>query len=453
MLNISNNSISKYLDVKSFKSGEYVMSKTYYPWFKRFLLAIFIVLLVALFLPWTQNVRSDGYVTTLYPDQRPQTIQSPIPGRIEQWYVREGEFVKKGDTILRVSEIKSEYFDERLAERTSDQVDAKSFSVGAYKNKVAALRNQIKALKEEQKYKLEQARNKLEQAHFKVKSDSMDLVAMKTNAQIADSQFKRTQTLQNEGLKSVRELEDKQAKLQEAKAKLVAQQNKLLSSKNDLINAELNISTIKATYSDKLAKAESDLFSAQSSAFDTEAQVLKLQTNLANYQRRSSLQYITAPQDGFINKAIVAGIGETIKEGQKLVGIMPSNYQLAVEIFVKPIDLPLIHNGEKVRVQFDGWPAIVFSGWPNASYGTYGAEIVAIENYTSDNGYYRVLVAPDPSSEPWPKEIRVGSGAKTMALLNDVPIWFELWRQINSFPPNYYKPKIEESNKNSKDKE
>ena len=138
-----------------------------------------------------------------------------------------------------------------------------------------------------------------------------------------------------------------------------------------------------------------------------------------------------------MNKAIKGGIGETFKEGEKLINIMPSNYQLAVEMYVRPIDLPLIHIGENVRIQFDGWPAIVFSGWPNVSYGTYGAKVIAIENFISDNGMYRVLLAPDKDDHEWPDAIRVGSGTKNIALLDNVPIWFELWRQINSFPPNF----------------
>jgi hypothetical protein len=35
----------------------------------------------------------------------------------------------------------------------------------------------------------------------------------------------------------------------------------------------------------------------------------------------------------------------------------------------------------------------------------------------------------------------VGSGASGIALLNDVPIWYELWRQLNGFPPDYYEMK------------
>jgi len=158
-----------------------------------------------------------------------------------------------------------------------------------------------------------------------------------------------------------------------------------------------------------------------------------------NYSVRTGYYYITAPQDGYITKAIQVGLGETIKEGEKIVSIMPANSKLAVEMYIRPIDLPLVQKGEHVRIQFDGWPAIVFSGWPNTSYGTYGGTVVAIDNFISDNGLYRVLVAPDPKDHPWPDALRVGAGSNSMLLLNDVPVWYELWRQINGFPPDFYK--------------
>ncbi len=219
---------------------------------------------------------------------------------------------------------------------------------------------------------------------------------------------------------------------------------------NQVINAQLEMSRIGAEYADKIAKSRSDRFTAESNQFDTEAQVTKLENQSANYQMRNAMYYITAPQNGFINKAIRGGLGETFKEGEQLVGIMPANYDLAVETFVNPIDLPLIHLGEKVRIQFDGWPAIFFSGWPNASFGTYGGKVVAIETFISENGKFRVLIAPDKEEVDWPQNVRVGSGANTIALLEDVPIWFELWRQLNGFPPNYYTPDGELSNSTKK---
>ncbi|WBU89060.1 HlyD family secretion protein [Cellulophaga omnivescoria] len=447
MLNISKNKVSQYVDLSNYRSGKEIFNKEYHKGFKTFLKIFSIFLVLVLFLPWTQNITSQGNVTTLKPNQRPQTLQSQIPGRVEQWYVQEGNFVKKGDTILRISEVKSDYFDENLAKRTNDQLNAKSSSVIAYKNKTDALKNQIAALQQERVLKLEQAKNKVAQTALKVTSDSIDLEALKINANIAKTQYERAIALQAEGIKAVKDVEEKQSKLQEINAKLTSQQNKLLSTRQDLINSKLAISTLAATYADKIAKAQSSLYTAESSGLDTEAQVSKLETSLANYKKRTSLLFITAPQAGYINKTIKAGIGETFKEGEPLVHIMPANYDLAVEMFVNPIDLPLIHIGEDVRVQFDGWPAIIFSGWPNVSYGTYGAKIVAIENFISTNGKYRVLLKPNENEIPWPEAIRVGSGAKTIALLENVPIWFEIWRQINSFPPNYYTPKTATSDK------
>jgi len=95
MLNISKNKVSEFIDLTKFKSGKDIFTREYHKLFKKFLLAFSLILLIILFLPWTQNISSQGNVTTLKPNQRPQTIQSQIPGRIEQWFVQEGDFVKK----------------------------------------------------------------------------------------------------------------------------------------------------------------------------------------------------------------------------------------------------------------------------------------------------------------------------------------------------------------------
>jgi len=440
MLNITTNKVNKKVKLSKYRSFAKVDRPNHYKYFNRFLITFSVIALIILFLPWTQNVTGNGYVTTLTPEQRPQTIQSQIPGRIERWYVREGDIVKKGDTILHISEIKTEYQDPQLVDRTVQQKEAKGRSVESYQDKINALGDQINALMQERRLKIEQAKNKVEISQFKVTSDSMDLNAIRNNYQIAERQYNRTLQLQEEGLKAVTDVEEKRLKQQEMQAKVISQENKLLSSRNDLINAQVELGRINAEYSDKIAKAQSDRATAASSQFEAEAEVAKLENQTANYKIRNSLYFVTAPQTGRINKAIRAGLGETFKEGEELVSIMPTQIDLAVETFVDPLDLPLIHQNEKVRIQFDGWPAIFFSGWPNASYGTFGGRVVAIETFISENGKFRVLIAPDEEEGAWPENVRVGSGAFTMALLEDVPIWFEVWRRLNGFPPNYYQP-------------
>ena len=82
MLNISNNQLNKKIDLTTFKSGAHIFNKNYYKSLNTFLLVFAVLAFIMLFLPWTQNITGQGLVTTLTPGQRPQTIQSPIPGRI-----------------------------------------------------------------------------------------------------------------------------------------------------------------------------------------------------------------------------------------------------------------------------------------------------------------------------------------------------------------------------------
>lgn len=439
MLNISDNK-TKLPSLERFETVKNLANRPHYKILNRIIAGVTILGLLSLLLPWTQTIAGNGSVTTLKPNQRPQSIQSIISGRIEKWYVQEGDFVKKGDTILFISEIKEEYMDPNLVENTKNQMEAKQQSLQSYDSKVDVLSTQIEAIQREKVLKLEQGENKIKQAILKIQSDSMDLAAVKTQLRIANTQYNRSVQLNKEGLKPLTDIEEKRLKLQEVEAKIITQENKYLGSKNELINAKVEINRISAEYAEKVSKANSDRFTALSSQYDTDAQVNKLQNQYTNYSIRNGMYYIKASQNGYINRALQSGIGETIKEGTPIATIMPSEYDIAVETFVNPIDLPLINKGEKVRVWFDGWPTIVFSGWPNMSYGTFGGEIVAIENFISDNGKYRVLIAPDKKEAKWPEQLSIGAGAQTIALLDNVPLWFELWRVLNGFPPNFYQP-------------
>ncbi len=445
MLNLSKNNKPNYNRLEQYSTIQSLVSRPHYKVLNKILIGFLLVVVLLLFLPWTQNISGQGNVTTLMPNQRPQTIQSLISGRIEKWYVREGDFVKKGDTILFISEIKEDYLDPNLVENTKAQLTAKQQSVESYGGKVNSLSEQIGAIERERRLKFEQAKNKVKQSYLKITSDSMDLAAVETQLKITKTQFNRSVQLNKEGLKPLTDVEEKRLKLQEVEAKIITQENKLLASKNELINSKVELNRINAEYTEKVSKARSDQFTALSSQYDTEAQVNKLKNQYTNYKIRNGMYYITAPQDGYVNRALQSGIGENIKEGTAIVSIMPSKYQLAVETYVSPMDFPLIQKGERVRVWFDGWPTIVFSGWPGLSYGTYGGKIVAIENFISDNGKYRVLIAPDEKEENWPKQLSIGSGAQTIALLENVPIWYEIWRTLNGFPPNYYQSKTDKN--------
>jgi multidrug efflux pump subunit AcrA (membrane-fusion protein) len=439
MLNLSNKSIDSKIDKSKYSAFALLERQSVSKMLIRIIIVIFILTFLAMFLPWTQNIRSKGYVTTLYPDDRPQNVQALIGGRIEQWYVREGQIVQKGDTIILISEVKEEYLDPDILARTNSQIFAKNESANAYDEKAQRLSEQLSAINNSRLIKLQQNEIKLIQTKLKLQSDSIDLVAAELNREIAEKQLLRMSELYDAGLKSLTELETKKLSLQEYQAKVISLENKVNMQRNELINLTSNTIGIENEYQDKIAKAQSERMSAVSDKYEAEATVNKLQSQYNSYAVRQNNYYIKSPINGIVTKAIKYGLGEIIKNGDDVISIMPETYQLAVEMYVEPRDMPLLDLGQKVRVQFDGWPAIVFSGWPDNSFGTFGGKVFAIDNFISDNGKYRILVAPDPDDSPWPKEVRVGGGANTITLLRTVKIGYEIWRQLNGFPPDYYK--------------
>ncbi len=396
-------------------------------------------LLIILFLPWTQNIRSEGAVTTLRQEQRPQQMNNIIPGRIVKWWVKEGDFVKKGDTIVQLAEIKDDYLDPNLLQRTNQQLSAEQMTIDFYQSKVGASRQQMEALQNERDLKLSLIENKLIQTKRKVQSDSMKVIATVNEMSVADRQLEAATKMYEQGVIPLTEYERRKVLHQNINAKLIGAQNDFSNSKQDLLILQLERSGAVQEYAEKIAKAQGDQFQSQSQIASGQGKVAKLQNQFDNYRIRSGQYYVLAPQNGQVIKAKKAGINEMVKEGDMIVEVVPDNYQLATEIWVKPMDLQLLSVGQKVRFMFDGFPAIVFSGWPQASYGMFSGRVVAIETNLSNNGMFRVLVAEDENDRPWPKNLKMGTGSVSFALLKDVPIWYELWRQINGFPADFYK--------------
>ena len=405
---------------------------------KRWLFGTLFVLLVFMFLPWTQNIRARGSVTTLRQEQRPQQINTVIAGSVSKWYVKEGDFVKAGDTILQLGEVKAEYFDRNLLQRTQEQITAKQQSIDGYRNKANASEAQMEALREARKFKLETLDNKITQQQLKIKTEEAELLAVKNELDAYQRQIDAAKVLLDNGAISLTEFERRKINFQNSTAKLNSATNKLEQSRQELVNLGIEKQSAIQEYTDKIAKAQGEGFSSLSEAATAEAEVAKLQNAYANYDVRNKLYYILAPQSGQVSKAKKAGIGEFLKEGEMIAEIVPDKVQFAIELFVSPMDLPLISIGQKVRFIFDGFPVIVFSGWPGGSYGTFGGRIIAIEKSVSVNGKFRVLVTEDPSDRKWPEQLSIGGGAEGIALLKDVRIYYEIWRRINGFPPEYY---------------
>lgn len=153
---------------------------------------------------------------------------------------------------------------------------------------------------------------------------------------------------------------------------------------------------------------------------------------------RQENQILTAPQDGVILKVLAGDSATTVKAGHKIATFAPNLSDPAVEIYLSGNDIPLISEGRKVRLQFEGWPIIQFSGWPSIAIGTFGGVVSAVDSSISENGKFRVIIKQD-QNEKWPDQRFLRHGAKSQAwvLLNKVSLGYEIWRQLNSFPPKF----------------
>lgn len=438
MLNISPISVSSQIDRSKYKAYDKLKTRTHAKYLIKIFIGLFVLFILGLFLPWTQNIRSSGTVTTLNPYDKPQTIQPLIGGRIERWYVKEGDVVNIGDTIAILTEAKEEYLDPNLLANTKEQQDAKLRSADAYVEKTKFLKEQLISLEELQDSKLQQLTIKNQQLDIEINSIEQDLVAAQTYAENARNQLSRMEEMFSKGIKSLTDLETKRLSNREADAKLLSVKNKLNKLRNDKLNIGQDRLLTVSDYEQKVSKLASEIQTADSYRFSLLGESTKLESKFNQIQQRQNAYAITSPINGRITKILKTGIGEFVKSQDDLATIVPLTYQRAVELYIEPVDMPLIQIGKEVRLQFDGWPAIIFSGWPDNSFGTYDGEVFAIDYDISENGMYRILVIEDNQQKDWPDLIRIGAGARGLLLLNDVRVYYELWRQLNGFPPDFY---------------
>ncbi|MBM5782097.1 MAG: HlyD family efflux transporter periplasmic adaptor subunit [Pelagibacterales bacterium] len=171
------------------------------------------------------------------------------------------------------------------------------------------------------------------------------------------------------------------------------------------------------------------------SAVETSASELaEIEIKLSRQQN----QIIYAPKDGIILKVLAGDNATLVKSGDKIATFAPELTDPVVELYVGGNDIPLVSPGRKVRLQFEGWPIVQFSGWPSTAIGTFGGEVYSVDSSISENGKFRVLVKK-PENEKWPEKrfLRHGAKAYGWVLLNQVSLGYEIWRQLNSFPPNF----------------
>lgn len=378
--------------------------------------------------PWQQNVQGSGSVIAYSPLEREQPIESPIKGRVMRWYVQEGSYVQKGDRIADVLDNDPEYLARLRQQRQTlqNQLELNRAKVMAYELRVEDLKLSRIAAVQAAQAKVESVKAKLVAIQRELEAD---LAALETNRLNRE----RVAALAAKGLASQRDHELAELGYQKAQADVLKSQAKRQEIQNELSAAQAEVQKADASARASLNSAQAILEEARTSIEKNKAELIKLDVELA----RQSTQEIRAPRAGTILKLNTFSDTVYVKEGDVLAYLVPDTQQRAVELYMNGNDIPLITPGRKVRLQFEGWPALQFVGWPSVAVGTFGGEVAFIDATDDGKGKFRIVVIPD-AQDPWPPNrfLRQGVRANGWVLLNQVPLGYELWRQFNGFPPS-----------------
>lgn len=371
-------------------------------------------------LPWQQTAPGVGQVIAYAPADRQQVLEAPVKGLIDEWMVSEGDTVKAGQDLVVLRDNDPEYFT-RLGER-ADRV----------RQQVQAARAKVEA--SEARLEAERLAQELSVAeyHQKVLEHRQKLVGEQAELDVAQRNLVRTKTLADEGIQSTRYYEVALGKQQKAAATVEARMAAIAG-------AEQARDKAREAGASKVAKARGDVEAARSDLASYEDKLL----DMATKQARQATQRVTAPRDGVVLRLHGGPHGSQVKPGDSLVTLVPEAAQVAVELTVDGNDLPLVHSGEDVRIIFEGWPAVNFSGWPGMSLGVFHGELAFVDAADDGSGGFRVVVLPSDTGPPWPQQglLRQGVQAKGWVMLGRVRLGYEMWRQINGFPASPPKKK------------
>lgn len=384
--------------------------------------------LALVLLPWQQSLPGQGRVIAHAPLERQQIVEAPIEGRIQKWHVQEGARVQAGDPIAEISDNDPEILARLERERLAVEArrTAAQSSVEVSKAKVAALLLARDTKSASAQLRIDIGRDRKDAAARAVE-------AAEAAERAAALNLERTQALLEDGLASQRQLELAQFEAQSRTAELARAKASLEASTREVGMLGADADTVGADATASIEDARSSQASAESELAKADAELEKLAVRLARQQRMT----IAAPRDGTILRLLAKQGSEMVVAGDPVVAFVPDMSASAVELWLEGKDGPLVSPGRKVRVQFEGWPAVQFVGWPSAAVGTFGGVVDFVDSTADERGRFRVVVTPDPDDEPWPESrwLRQGVRANGWVLLDQVRLGFEVWRQINAFPP------------------
>lgn len=391
------------------------------------LVAAWLVGLAMVLAPWQQSTRGTGRVIAYAPVERQQTVEAPVAGRVAKWHVQEGDHVEEGAPIADLADN-----DPDILARIEREREAQLARLSAARARNEAITARLASLGGSRGASLKGAEERAKMAGDRVKAAEQSVRAAEQDRLTASLNADRKRALANDGLASSRDRELAEQALVKAETGLERARVALSAARAEESAILADRAKVDNDTSASLADARASVASTESEIAAASAELARIEVKLA----RQRTQSVRAPRAGTILRVVAKQGGEMVKSGDVLAVIVPDTRDRAVELWVDGNDVPLVTPGRHVRLQFEGWPAVQFTGWPTVAVGTFGGRVAFVDASDDGAGRFRVVIVPDGSG-PWPsaRYLRQGTRVNGWVLLDRVRLGYEVWRQVNGFPP------------------
>ena len=332
---------------------------------------------------WAYFAKLDQVVTaqgTVISSSRLQVIEHFEGGRVEKIHVQSGQVVKKDELLISLSPIqsKSEFniavdnvamLSTKLIRLTAEYEGKTSFDLP---KEIADANPQIANTEKNLfKERRAQAVSQLSQRRAEINSSKSKLNAAEVSAVAANEELKVMRALIERGL---------QAKIALFRAeKVAADANSfLITARQDLIKAEAAyngfLQELQASILTELTKVRSDLTAARE--------------NSAVSADRADRASIRSPIDGVVNRILVSTEGGTVKAGERVAEIVPSDSGMIVEAKVSPADIGFIRLKQEALVKLTTYDSSVFGALKGS------IAVIGSDSITEEKGeqYYLIKI-------------------------------------------------------------
>ena len=396
------------------------------PRFSTSLLLFAIVGFIAAAAYWTSQAtipviaRGEGRVI---PSGQIQVVQHLEGGIVAEILVREGQFVKQGETLLKVNDVQFESkFSEDYAQylgllagrdRLEAEVSGKrpvySKEVLEKGPKIATAENALyKARRTELGQSVAVLQRQVEQRAQELIEIRARITQLGRSLQLAEEELAITAPMVEQGVTSRIELIRIERGVNDLRGTLDATEKSVPRARAARREAEGRIHEKRATYR---AQALAQLN-------ETKIKLNALAQVLTSMRDRVQRTDVRSPVDGTVKQLNINTLGGVIRPGMDLVEIVPAEDNLLVEARIRPADIGFLHPDQEATVKITAY-----------DYAIFGALDARLEQISADSiidekgeSYFQVRVRTDKNylgDEDDPKKIIPGMVAQVDIMTGD----------------------------------